>query len=223
MEDTAVDGGLARRGRRIAADGRIGPITISAGRVAAVFDGVHRTTIAVEPLSDNAWASLVAEASVQSGHLAALLDSYLPDALSGLVPGVGDLDTQCGCDDWGNPCQHAAALCYQSAWLLDAEPVLLLILRGRSLEALTTAIAQHRANPPACLADADEAPIPALEAFARPVPPLPEPPPPATEDLHLLDIEPPPGIDAGALHGAAATAVTRARNLLGGASCTSPP
>jgi uncharacterized Zn finger protein len=223
MEDTAVDGGLTRRGRRIATDGRFGPITISPGRVAAVFDGAFRTTIAVEALSDNAWGSVVAEASVQSGHLAALLDSYLPDALSGLVPGVGDLDTQCGCDDWGNPCQHAAALCYQAAWLLDAEPALLLTLRGRTLEALTTAIAQHRANPPACLADAEDALIPALAAFARPVPPLPEPPPPATEELHLLDIEPPPGIDIGALHGAAVTAVTRARNLLGGASSTGPP
>src|SRR3954454_6258337 len=100
MVDTAVDSSLTRRGRRIAADGRLGPITISPGRVAAVFGGAFRTTIAVEPLSDNAWAALVAEASVQSGHLAALLDSALPDALAGLVPGIGDLDTQCGCDDW---------------------------------------------------------------------------------------------------------------------------
>jgi uncharacterized Zn finger protein len=216
MEDTAVDSGLTRRGRRIAADGRIGPITVSPGRVAAVIDGSSRTTIAVEPLSDNAWSALVAEASVQSGHLAALLDSFLPDALSGLVPGVGDLDTHCGCDDWGNPCQHAAALCYQTAWHLDADPALLLILRGRSLEELTTAITRHHANPPACLADAEDVPVTAVEAFARPVPPLPEPPPPATGELHLLDIEPPPGIDAGVLHGAAATAVARARNLLGG-------
>ncbi|MFC0547241.1 SWIM zinc finger family protein [Kutzneria chonburiensis] len=220
MEDTAVDSGVTRRGRRSAADGRIGPIAISPGRAAAVFDGAFRMTIAVEPLSDNAWGSLVAEASVQSGHLAALLDAFLPDALSVLVPGIGELDTQCGCDDWGSPCQHAAALCYQTAWLLDAEPALLLTLRGRSLEELTTAITQHHANPPACLADAEDAPDTALAAFARPVPPLPEPPPPATGELHLLDIEPPPGIDAAALHGAAATAVTRARNLL---SPTQPP
>jgi uncharacterized Zn finger protein len=209
MEDTAVDSGLTRRGRRIAADGRIGPITISPGRIAAVLDGANRTTIAVEALPDNAWAALVAEASVQSGHLAALLDGYLPHDLSTLVPGVGDLDAQCSCDDWGNPCQHAAALCYQTAWLLDADPTLLLLLHGRSMEALTTAIAQHHA-------DSGEPPSTTLaaEAFARPVPPLPEPPPPATEELHLLDIEPPPGVDAGTLHGAAATAVTRARNLL---------
>jgi uncharacterized Zn finger protein len=220
MEDTAVDSSLTRGGRRIAADGRIGPITISPGRIAAVLDGANRTTVTVEGLSDNAWAALVAEASVQSGHLAALLDGHLPHDLSALVPGVGDLDAQCNCDDWGNPCQHAAALCYQTAWLLDADPALLLLLHGRSMEALTAAIAQHHTNPPACLSDTDsdsgEPPSTTLaaEAFARPVPPLPEPPPPATGELHLLDLDPPPGMDAGTLHGAAATAITRARRLL---------
>lgn len=216
MEDTAVDSGLTKRGRRIAADGRIGPITVSPGRVAAVLDGPYRTAVTVEALLANAWATLVAEASIQSGHLAALLDGHLPHALSGLVPGIGDLAAQCSCDDWGNPCQHAAALCYQTAWLLDGDPSLLLLLRGRSMEELTAAIAEHHANPPVCLADADD-PAPttlAAEAFARPVPPLPEPPLPATDELRLLTIEPPPGIDAGALYGAAATAVTRARLLL---------
>lgn len=207
MEDTAVDAGLTRRGRRIAAEGRIGPITISPGRVAAMVDGSHRTTVAVEPLSANSWSNLVAEASVQSGHLAALLDGYLPHALSELLPMVGDLDGQCTCDDWGNPCQHAAALCYQTAWLVDADPSLLLLLRGRSVEALTEAIAPT-------YVDASTPITLAAEAFARPAPPLPEPPPPAAEAPSLLAIETPPGIDPGTLHGAAATAVSRARRLL---------
>ena len=217
MEDTAVDAGLTKRGRRLAADGRFGPITISPGRVAAVFDGVHRTTIAVEPLSPNAWAELVAEASVQSGHLAALLDAYLPEALGGLVPGVGDLDAQCTCDDWGNPCQHAAALCCQASWLLDADPTLLLFLRRHSLESLTDAVAHHHAgrpDDPTTHTPLVEATTPAAEAFARPAPPLPDPPPLATEPPSLLTVDLPPGIDPGKLHGAMATAVTRARRLL---------
>lgn len=205
MEDTAVDAGLTRRGRRMAVEGRIGPITISPGRVAAVLDAAYETAIAVEALSDNAWTNLVAEASVQSGHLAALLDGHLPHALADLLPAVGELDAQCTCDDWGNPCQHAAALCYQAAWLLDADPALLLLLRGRSVESLATAIADDTA--PTTLA---------TEAFARPVPPLPEPPPTATEELPPFTVELPPGMDQGTLAGAAATAVTRARRLLEG-------
>lgn len=205
MEDTAVDTGLTRRGRRVAGDGRLGPITVSPGRVAALVDGTHQTAVTVDPLSANAWVNLVAEASVQSGHLAALLDGQLPQVLADLLPTVGELDAQCSCDDWGNPCQHAAALCYQTAWLLDADPALLLLLRGRSVESLTDDIVHHHSTPPTTLA---------AEAFARPVPPLPEPPPPATEAPHLLAIEPPPGTDPGTLYGAAATAVTRARRLL---------
>jgi len=207
MEDTAVDSSLTRRGRRIATDGRIGPITVSPGRLAATVDGSQQTTVAVELVSANVWTNLVTEASVQSGHLAALLDDYLPHALSELLPTVGDLDSQCSCDDWGNPCHHAAALCYQAAWLIDVDPSLLLLLRGHSLDALTAEIAGQRATPPAPATLA-------AEAFAHPVPPLPEPPPPATDAPQLLAIETPPGIDPGALHGAAATAVSRARRLL---------
>ncbi|QUQ69243.1 SWIM zinc finger family protein [Kutzneria sp. CA-103260] len=212
MEDTAVDAGLTRRGRRMATEGRIGPITISPGRVAATVDGTCPTAVTVEPLSDNVWANLVAEASVQSGHLAALLDGQLPHALSELLPTVGDLDARCTCDDWGNPCQHAAALCYQAAWLIDMDPSLLLLLRGRSVEALTAEVAGQHAAPPKA------APLASItlatEALSQPVPPLPDPPPPAIDAPQLLAIETPPGSDPGALHGAVATAVNRARRLL---------
>jgi uncharacterized Zn finger protein len=217
MEDTAVDAGLTRSGRRIAAEGRIGPITISPGRVAALIDGAHQTTVTVDPLSAGAWASLVAEASVQSGHLAALLDGHLPHALADLIPGVGALAARCGCEDWGNPCQHAAALCHQAAWLLDPDPSLLLLLRGSSVESFTEAVAGHHTVPPPCAADADDPTgltTLASVAFNRPVPPLPEPPPPGADELRLLSIEPPPGVDPGVLYGAAVTAVTRARRLL---------
>lgn len=207
MADTAVDAGLTRRGRRMAADGRVGPITISAGRITALLDATHHTSVDVEPLSATAWAHLVTDTSVQSGHLAALLDGQLPHPLGDLVPAVGALDARCTCDDWGNPCQHAAALCYQTAWLLDADPALLLLIRGSSIEAFTGAVADR--NTPA-----GDAITLAAEAFARPVPPLPEPPPPATGEVRLLSIEAPPGFDAGTLYGAAAAAVNRARRLL---------
>lgn len=57
-----------------------------------------------------------------------------------LLPGVGDLDPECDCPDWGNPCVHAGALCYQAAWLLDADPFVLLLLRGRGREEIVTAL-----------------------------------------------------------------------------------
>jgi hypothetical protein len=170
MEDAAVDTKLTRRGRRTAAEGRIGPITISSGQVSAAFDAAHRLVVAIEPLSERAWTHLIDEATVQSGHLAALLDGQLPHALADLLPTVGDLETRCGCEDWGSPCHHAAALCYQTAWLLDGDPALLFLLRGRSTQELIDAVAER--HTPVTLAAA---------AFARPVPPLPDPPPPPDE------------------------------------------
>ncbi|OSC47127.1 hypothetical protein B5181_42380, partial [Streptomyces sp. 4F] len=69
------------------------------------------------------------------GHIAALLDKELPHSLADcgvpLLPGPGDLAPQCSCPDSGHPCKHAAALCYQTARLLDADPFVLLLLRGR--------------------------------------------------------------------------------------------
>lgn len=197
MEDMAVDATLTRRGRRIAAEGRIGPITISEGRAAAVLDRATPIVVAVEPLSADDWERLAAEATVQSGHLAALLDGELPHALADLVPGIGALETQCGCDDWGNPCDHAAALCYQTAWLLDVDPALLLVLRGGSVETF----------------GARPAGTSAADAFARPVPALPDPPPPVGDEPRPLVVAP-PGMDPAALADAATEAAARARRLL---------
>lgn len=204
MEDTAVDATLARRGRRIAAEGRIGPITISRGRAAAVLDATAPIVVAVEPLSTDAWTHLTAELTVQSGHMAALLDGELPHALAELVPGIGELETRCGCDDWGNPCDHAAALCYQTAWLLDIDPSLLLVLRGGSVETI----------------GARPAGVSAADAFARPGRALPEPPPPVGDEPRPLVVAP-PGVDASALAAAATDAAARARELLADGVATS--
>ena len=48
-----------------------------------------------------------------------------------LLPGIGDLDPECDCPAWELPCQHAAALSFQASWLLDADPFVLLLIRGK--------------------------------------------------------------------------------------------
>ena len=37
---------------------------------------------------------------------------------------------------WAQPCLHALALLYQLAWHVDADPYVLLLLRGRTRERL---------------------------------------------------------------------------------------
>ncbi|TMR15809.1 SWF/SNF family helicase [Nonomuraea turkmeniaca] len=229
MEDTSLDHNLLRKGRAYAKTGRLGPITVSPGRIAAVADSEYDTVVRVEQLTDAEWERFLDQVAAKSGHIAALLDRDMPHdlveaaeyAAVPLLPAVGDLEPECPCPDWGHPCEHAAALCYQVSWLLDADPFVLLLMRGRGERQLIEAL-QRRDVP-----DTAEAArgVAAAEAFATGVPPLPDPPPsdvafapPALEPG--LDVEPGVGtksgarVDVAALRVLAASAATRAGELL---------
>jgi uncharacterized Zn finger protein len=47
-----------------------------------------------------------------------------------LLPYGGELGSTCTCQAWTDPCPHALAVMYQLAWLIDADPFVLLHLRG---------------------------------------------------------------------------------------------
>ncbi|MET0191727.1 MAG: SWIM zinc finger family protein [Pseudonocardia sediminis] len=153
VEDTSLDHSALRRSRKVAGSGRVGPITVSPGRLAAAVDdpdapdGLH-ASVALAVLSDEEWSRLLEQVAAESGHLAALLSGEVPRALVqaadaagvALLPDIGDLDPECDCPDWGNPCVHAGALCYQAAWLLDTDPFVLLLLRGRDRDEIVAAL-----------------------------------------------------------------------------------
>ncbi len=143
LEDTSLDHSLLTKGRRYAHVGRVGSITVSPGRIAAPVhdtdDEPYETQVFIDVLSDAEWDRFLDQVAAKAGHLAALLDREMPrdlvqsaeDAGVKLLPGIGDLEPDCECPDWGHPCKHAAAVCYQASWLLDADPFVLLLLRGR--------------------------------------------------------------------------------------------
>lgn len=234
MEDTALDAGLLRRGRRFAASGRIGPITVSPGRIAAVVedpDGIYDVVVHLTELTGPEWDRFLDQVTAEAGHLAALLDGEVPRSLVrsadaadvSLLPTVGDLESVCGCPDIGDPCQHAAALCYQTAWLLDDDPFVLLLLRGRSSEELLDVLGRGRtggagtpAGPqvPSGADDGTRRPVAAAAAYAipaRPIPPTPQALPPATE----AGLPEAPGLPPDALALLVSDAASRARALLG--------
>ncbi|MFI7611105.1 SWIM zinc finger family protein [Nonomuraea terrae] len=219
MEDTSLDQTLLRRGRAYAKTGRLSPITVSPGRIAAVAEDEYDTVVAVEQLGDAEWERFLDQVAAKAGHIAALLDRDMPHELVAdadaaavpLLPCVGDLTPECSCPDWGHPCVHAAALCYQVSWLLDADPFVLLLMRGRGERELIEAL-QRRDTPRAGAAGAPRG-VPAAEAFAAGVPPLPQPPP--FEVVFTAPaLEPGPGVDVAALAALAASAAARARELL---------
>lgn len=198
MADTSLDQGQLKRGRRYAYAGLVGPITVSAGRIAAQTYGedgsVHHTVVLVERLTDRQWRSFLDEVAAKAGHLAALLDRDMPqdlveaaaDADVPLLPGIGDLQPECDCEGWELPCRHAAALCFQAAWLLDADPFVLLLLRGLSQEELTEELRTR------------------AEARRRP----------AVEPPRELVVPSAPGVDPGLLADVARRAAERAGRLL---------
>ncbi|MCW0216596.1 MAG: SWIM zinc finger family protein [Pseudonocardia sp.] len=154
MEDTSLDLTELRRGRRLAGSGLLGPITVSPGRITTVAEdpdeqAVYVVAVTLAVLDEAGRARFLDRAAAEAGHLAALLAGEVPRELVraaaaadvALLPGIGDLEGSCGCPDWGDPCRHAAALCYQVSWLLDADPFLLLLARGLDRETLLAELA----------------------------------------------------------------------------------
>lgn len=142
LEDSALDGKQLKKGRRHAREGAVGAVSVRPGRITAVVqdrDGTaQRSDVLWQRLSEEEWDRFLDMAVDRAGHIAALLDREMPphlveDAASAgveLLPGIGDLEPECGCETWDH-CPHSAALCYQMARLLDQDPFVLLLMRGR--------------------------------------------------------------------------------------------
>nr|WP_308290597.1 hypothetical protein [Streptomyces marispadix] len=158
LEDTALDSQQLRLGRRFARQGAVGAVSVRPGRITAVVRGrdgaPQRADVLLREFTGAEWERLLEVAGREAGHVAALLDRELPprlveDAESAgveLLPGIGDLDATCDCGAWDH-CLHAAALCYQTARLLDEDPFVLLLLRGRTEELFLDALGLRGGGP----------------------------------------------------------------------------
>ncbi|MFF1899913.1 SWF or SNF family helicase [Streptomyces sp. NPDC058228] len=239
LEDTALDGEQVKRGRRFAREGRVGAVSVRPGRITAVVQDQdstpYRSDVLLQQLSEEEWDRFLDTAVDRAGHIAALLDREMPphlveDAASAgvdLLPGIGDLEPECTCEAWDH-CPHTAALCYQVARLLDQDPFVLLLMRGRGerrvlddLQARITArAAERQPAKPSRAEDRRARGVRADEAFAAQdiLPPLPAPPPLPSEPgpPPSLDTEtqPEPGLDPAALEVLAADSAVRAYRML---------
>ncbi|WWQ68884.1 SWF or SNF family helicase [Streptomyces sp. Q6] len=232
LEDTALELSQLKAGRRLARAGAVGAVSVRPGRITAVVvdRGVpHRSDVLLQPLGEEDWDRFLGMAVERAGHIAALLDRDMPphlveDAAAAgveLLPGIGDLEARCDCDAWDH-CAHTAALSYQLARLLDQDPFVLLLLRGRAEGALLDELQMRsaaRAEPVAAPPQEAEG-VDAAEAYASALvlPPLPGPPAlPAEPGLPpSLDTETPAptGTDPAALEFLAARAAVAAHGLL---------
>ncbi|WP_412078338.1 SWIM zinc finger family protein [Streptomyces xanthophaeus] len=156
LEEVSRDAARLARGRTYAEGGHVDAVTVTPGRIVAYVRGSrprpYRTELVLPAFPDAQWSELLEAVAADPAALAALLEREVPRSLADTVlPRAGELVPRCSCPDVARPpCKHAAALCYRAARLLDEDPLVLLLVRGRGerelLEELTRRNAAHAAR-----------------------------------------------------------------------------
>ncbi len=135
------------RGRSYARKGQVTAINIGPGKVTAKVQGSMPTpyavTIKMPQLDDKDWEKLVVELNSQAVFAAKLLAGEMPQdietaftkaGLSLFPKSLREIETDCSCPDWSNPCKHIAAVYYLIGEEFDRDPFLLFRLRGMDRE-----------------------------------------------------------------------------------------
>jgi len=165
VEEASFSSGDLAAARAISRSGRIGQISVEPGRfVAAVEDerGLWAVLGTMPVLDEGAADALVETVAAESGRVAAMLAGDLPHTLvehaeeAGveLLPYGSELSSSCTCQAWTDPCPHALAVMYQLAWLIEADPFVLLHLRGLARDELMARLHDRTVTSPA--ADEDD-------------------------------------------------------------------
>jgi uncharacterized Zn finger protein len=154
---TLMDPARLSRGRSYARQGQVLEIDVQPGLVLARVQGSRRTpykvNIRLKPLSDDQWTEVLDALAEQAIFSAQLLNGEMPpdvvevfdSARVPLFPAArGDLNTDCSCPDWVNPCKHIAAVYYLLGERFDEDPFLLFELRGRSKKQVMAELRERR-------------------------------------------------------------------------------
>jgi uncharacterized Zn finger protein len=149
------------RGRTYARTGRVHDLKISAGKVTARVTGSEPTpyevSLTMDAFSAREWQVAIGAMAQEARFAADLLAGQMPQDIDtvfrkskrSLFPRKShDLETDCSCPDWANPCKHVAAMHYVLGEAFDRDPFLLFELRGRSREQVLAALSGLRSGEP---------------------------------------------------------------------------
>jgi len=152
-----MDPGRLSRGRSYARRGQVIEINVAPGHVTSRVQGSRRTPykvdIRLKPLDDGQWSRVFDAMAEQAIFAAQLLNGEMPPDIEKVFEAVkvplfpasrGDLQTECSCPDWANPCKHVAAVYYLLGERFDEDPFLLFGLRGRHKDEVIAALRQRR-------------------------------------------------------------------------------
>src|SRR2546428_1744165 len=152
-------GARLTRGRSYARQGQVLSIDVQPGIVKAKVQGSrpkpYDVQIRLKPLSDQDWEKVTEAMAAQALFAAKLLAGEMPTNIEeafavvhlSLFPTAArELDTDCSCPDWANPCKHIAAVYYLLAERFDEDPFLIFKLRGRTKEQIIEILREKRAE-----------------------------------------------------------------------------
>lgn len=153
------------RGRSYARNGAVTGLLVHAGGASARVSGSRRTpyrvSLRLAAFTDRQWEKVVAALAGEIRFAAQLLAGEMPADVDTAFRAAGvalfplrarELDTECSCPDWANPCKHVAAVHYVLGEAFDRDPFLLFEMRGRTRDALLAALRHARSG-------SDDAPV----------------------------------------------------------------
>ena len=152
-------GARLARGRSYARRGQVLSIDVEKGAVKARVQGSrtrpYRVEIRVETIDSSDWKMLTAALSQQPVFAAKLLAGQMPESIEDAFKDAGislfpdrsnDLETDCSCPDWSNPCKHVAAVYLLLGEEFDRDPFLIFKLRGAEREDLIGGVAEESSS-----------------------------------------------------------------------------
>ena len=142
-------GARLSRGRSYARRGQVLSIDIQNGVVKAQVQGSRKrpydVEISVRTIGPEDWERLRQALAEQPVIAASLLSGRMPENIEDTFRAIGlsmfpersdDLETDCSCPDWSNPCKHIAAVYLLLGEEFDRDPFLIFRMRGMDREDL---------------------------------------------------------------------------------------
>ena len=150
-------GARLTRGKAYARKGQTLSVDIIKGKVIAKVQGSYREPYTVEiklkAILKSQWKKIIKLLASQAIYGSKLLNGKMPQDIEKIFTKAGvelfpssrsDLQTECSCPDYVNPCKHIAAVYYILAEKFDENPFLIFELRGKSKEDFITMLRESR-------------------------------------------------------------------------------
>lgn len=154
-----IDSGRLQRGRAYRSDRRILDFEINKNKIKATIRGninpyfgvtkepKYKVTLSLKAIDKKRWTEIIHQICQNPSWISKLMLNEIPANIeqafaedSFLPTSFKDVEANCSCPDYANPCKHIAGVYYRLADILDYDPMLLFQLKGLSAAELQTAL-----------------------------------------------------------------------------------